>query len=171
MSDKVEKARDRAVYDSTEKVIDALIAAVREEQAPAVKRLRERMNRIEEEIPVPPNDGSMTLIDMIRNLRERAEQQIGHVANCRCHGENTPDYYELCRQECGKQQAISHEHNHTDPRCVPGVLALAKARLDTLLDVRCIHNAAEDPDWADGNYASIETRLRAEVEKLEKESS
>ena len=78
--------------------------------------------------------------------------QGGHVANCYCHTEWGQDIV-----ACLAAQDASGEHDHPyiDPRCVGGLLVVARAELKALTTWR---------------PRELERELRAEVERLEKEA-
>ena len=94
-----------------------------------------------------------------------AEQQVAHVANCRCHDTH-----------CGRDmlpKRLQHGHPYRDPRCGESIeLVKAKARLDGLYDAATeLWN--ERRSW-DRSEKRVEQRLkeaRAAVDKLEKEKS
>ncbi len=135
--------------------LDALIAAVRAEQvggpcdgcgAPADKQ-----------------HGVVCPFTEEARLHAVGEQQGGHVANCRCcDGVFAPSgyYNRFCGgAKCSPARRSRADHPYTDPRCIPGILALAKARLEVSSDVKYRSESGLD-DVIDAH--------RAEVEKLEK---
>ena len=107
------------------KWIDALIAAVREEQQGNAVVVRE--------VQSPPFDYSEL-------IEEAAEQQRGHVANCRCCKEFVPSRTSSKCWTCQEQEAA---HPYRDPLCGESIeLIKAKAQRDELM---CAMARAEVP--------------------------
>ena len=83
-----------------------------------------------------------------------SDQQRGHVANCRCDSDKT-----------------SKRYDHTDPRCLPGLLWDAKVRLAAIEQAVSRMDETEMPTQYYHPVIRLVQETRAEVERLEKESS
>lgn len=109
----------------------------------------------------------------------RAEQQpVGHVANCHCHIKEHHGLAEIFNAEHGDyllQMDCKHGKNtctgYTDPRCLPGLLVVAKALLE---DREATHATRTCccPEMGDTEILCDEriAEARAEVERLKKET-
>jgi len=86
LAERVKRTKDRFAGGVIHGLTEASVGTVEKE---AYDKVREELNRVQEEVPVPPNDGTMTLPEMVRHMRdenarlkaevERLETDISHL--------------------------------------------------------------------------------------------